>query len=120
MTVDNGFEDQWWNQGPRLVNIGGELKSAAALESMIAARERAGSVDTAEELRAARARFGSIVSPMDDAEPSMISRRASLPSDSPVPSIVDIVSPVSDISSPGPNFRMLRRSLTTRSDELHM
>jgi hypothetical protein len=120
MTVDNGFEDQWWNQGPRLVNIGGELKSASALEEMLVARERAGSVDTAEEIRAARARFGSIVSPLDDAEPSMISRRASLPTDSPVPSIVDIVSPVSDVSSPGPSFRVMRRTLTTRSDELHM
>jgi hypothetical protein len=87
---------------------------------MLVARERAGSVDTAEEIRAARARFGSIVSPLDDAEPSMISRRASLPTDSPVPSIVDIVSPVSDVSSPGPSFRVMRRTLTTRSDELHM
>lgn len=25
MTVDNGFEDQWWNQGTRLVNVAGEL-----------------------------------------------------------------------------------------------
>ncbi|KAI9150177.1 hypothetical protein HJFPF1_09932 [Paramyrothecium foliicola] len=121
MTVDNGFEDQWWNQGPRLVNIGGELKSAAALESMIVPRERAPSVDTAEELRIARARLGSIVSPVvDDAEPSMMTRRASLATDSPVPSIVDIVSPVSDSNSPIPSFRMVRRSMTTRSDELHM
>jgi hypothetical protein len=121
MTVDNGFEDQWWNQGPLLVNIGGELKSAAALENMIATRERAPSVDTAEEIRAARARLGSIVSPAsDDAEPSLPTRRASLPYDSPAPSIVDIVSPVSDISSPIPSFRMMRRTMTTRSDELHM
>lgn len=25
MTIDNGFEDQWWNQGTRVVNVGGEL-----------------------------------------------------------------------------------------------
>lgn len=30
MTVDNGFEDQWWNQGPRLVNVTGDLIPANA------------------------------------------------------------------------------------------
>jgi hypothetical protein len=34
--------------------------------------------------------------------------------------VVDIVSPLSDSSSPLSNFGGLRRSLTTRSDELHI
>lgn len=31
MTVDNGFEDQWWYQGPRLVSVAGDLISPTAL-----------------------------------------------------------------------------------------
>lgn len=31
MTVDNGFEDQWWYQGHRLSNVAGDLISSGSL-----------------------------------------------------------------------------------------
>ncbi|KAI1469221.1 uncharacterized protein F4812DRAFT_457761 [Daldinia caldariorum] len=97
MTVDNGFEHQWWYQGPR--------------QSM----ERWWTRASEEE---------------DDAR-SAVSAQAVLLSDIPPPSALDpddnntllnfndIVSPISEASSPAPNFAYpLHRSLTTRSDEL--
>ncbi|KAI1803553.1 hypothetical protein F4811DRAFT_330848 [Daldinia bambusicola] len=97
MTVDNGFEHQWWYQGPR--------------QPM----ERWWTRASEEE---------------DDAR-SAVSAQAVLLSDIAPPSALDpdddntllnfngIVSPISEESSPAPNFAYpLRRSLTTRSDEL--
>lgn len=45
---------------------------------------------------------------------------ASFQLNSPRSSLVDIVSPVSEFSSPASGYQGLHRSLTTRSDELHM
>jgi hypothetical protein len=39
MTIDNGFEDQWWNQGTRLVNVAGDLVPADFVTSRYAQEE---------------------------------------------------------------------------------
>lgn len=103
MTVDNGFEDQWWYQGPRLVNLAGDLISTAAMRDLIA---NGGTVGWA----------------VADGNPSVAATsRDSFPAvRSPHSSRIDIVSPVSDFPSPVSSFHGLRRSMTTRSDELHM
>ena len=36
MTIDNGFEDQWWNQGTRLVNVAGDLVPTDVVTSQYA------------------------------------------------------------------------------------
>ena len=106
LTVDNGFEDQWWYQGPRLVTIAGDLFAQAPI---VQPSGRDGTI-------------GWAVSQED--RQLFPPRRESLPKSSPrtsaVASAVDIVSPVSDFSSPVSSYQGLRRSLTTRSDELHM
>lgn len=94
MTVDNGFEDQWWYQGPRLVNVAGDLMPPAACAENYHANARV-TFPGAGELVSAHA------------------------ADSPAGTMADIVSPVSDFSSSGSSF-ILRRSPTTRSEELHM
>ncbi|TGJ86247.1 hypothetical protein E0Z10_g2547 [Xylaria hypoxylon] len=97
VTVDNGFENQWWNQGER--------ESIALFPS--------GSADAEEYAR-----------PMSMADAVLLSA-AEPPSGvdtySPnIDSLRDLVSPLSDIS---PTFNMsspLQRSNSTRSDELWM
>jgi hypothetical protein len=102
MTVDNGFEDQWWYQGPRLVNIAGDLVTPATLAERYAP-EGSGSwpatnIDTPSRSPWERHSLGS-----------------------PGHSAVDIVSPISDLSSQDPTYHQpLKRSLTTRSDGLFM
>ncbi|KPM38539.1 hypothetical protein AK830_g8035 [Neonectria ditissima] len=116
VTVDNGFEDQWWYQGSRLVNVGGNL-----LPTTAGARADAdGSDDTVTWADAPQFRASQDGQEYEEdqevAQPSWASFRLT----SPRSSIVDIVSPVSEFSSPVSSYRGLQRSLTTRSDELHM
>lgn len=100
MTVDNGFEDQWWYQGPRLVNIAGDLVTPT----------------TMAERYAPDGRVSWPVANVD-ATGTGVRDRHSL--ESPGHSMVDIVSPVSDFSTSASAYRHpLTRSLTTRSDEL--
>ena len=96
MTVDNGFEDQWWYQGTRWVNIAGELVSPVALREV--------------ELQSGN--MGWAV-----AEGGVVPRD-SLQIHASSSSAIDIVSPMSEFPSPAPSF-VLQRSLTTRSEELH-
>ncbi|KAI1479594.1 hypothetical protein F4774DRAFT_409719 [Daldinia eschscholtzii] len=96
MTVDNGFEHQWWYQGPR--------------ESMERWWTRAG--EEADDARSAVSAEAVLLS--DIAPPSALD-----PEDDNLPNFSDIVSPISEVSSPAPSFaHPLHRSLTTRSDEL--
>lgn len=101
MTVDNGFEDQWWYQGSRLVNVAGQLMSPHDVTETYASDGTVGWA-VAEDEQAARYRR----------RPTQVS--------TPRSSIVDIVSPLSDFPSPVLSYPGLRRSLTTRSDELHI
>ncbi|KAK7393860.1 hypothetical protein QQX98_013357 [Neonectria punicea] len=116
VTVDNGFEDQWWYQGSRLVNVGGNL-----LPTTTSARADADSIDDTatwpgptEFLESQEER--GYQQEQEVAQPSWASFRLN----SPRSSIVDIVSPVSEFSSPVSGYHGRHRSLTTRSDELHM
>lgn len=102
MTVDNGFEDQWWYQGPRLVNIAGDLISSSVMREY---STHGGTVGWA----VADADLSAGISRVDTTR----TRRS--PS-----SGIDIVSPLSETASPVPSVIGLRRTLTTRSDELHM
>ncbi|KAG9251702.1 uncharacterized protein F5Z01DRAFT_262075 [Emericellopsis atlantica] len=104
MTVDNGFEDQWWYQGERLVNIAGDLISPAE----VAQRYAPGTSRVWQPTTPGMAGLG------DGSVDGQISAS---------PSLADVVSPVSDYSSPrsghgspGP----IKRSMTTRSDEMFM
>lgn len=100
MTVDNGFEDQWWYQGPRLVNVAGDLVTPTAIAESYAPD-------------------GRISWPVANIDTTSISPRDCYSLGSPRHSVVDIVSPLSDFSGSASTYRHpLRRSLTTRSDEL--
>ena len=91
MTVDNGFENQWWNQGEREVVADDPITQAF----------------TAPE---PRARTWS---------PASVGLSAGgLPSEE-RHSVASIVSPITNNSdSPLPHFQSLHRSLSTRSEEL--
>ncbi|KAH7122843.1 hypothetical protein EDB81DRAFT_847189 [Dactylonectria macrodidyma] len=118
VTVDNGFEDQWWYQGPRLVNIGGSMLPTTT-STMTAADEH----DIADGTVAWVASNQDQLNQQNRAhqeEDVVHPSWASFQLNSPRSSLADIVSPVSDFSSPVSGYQGLHRSLTTRSDELHM
>jgi hypothetical protein len=91
MTIDNGFEDQWWFQGPR-ETVAGDLHTASALPAPQPTRESLGwaVADTPQGDRASLAMQNTMISPM------------------------------TDYGSPPPSYMRLSRSLTTRSEELFM
>lgn len=98
MTVDNGFESQWWYQGPR-----------ESVEPWWPQEAEDEETDEARTLTTAEALLLSNSEP-----PSAIEY-----SNEPLASFQDMVSPISDTSSPTQSFRgPLYRSLTTRSEEL--
>ncbi|KAH7129297.1 hypothetical protein B0J13DRAFT_453099 [Dactylonectria estremocensis] len=118
VTVDNGFEDQWWYQGPRLVNVGGSMLPTTA-----------GTMTAADDHEIADGTIAWVASNQDQLnqqergyqdEDVVHPSWASFQLNSPRSSLADIVSPVSDFSSPVSSYQGLHRSLTTRSDELHM
>lgn len=76
MTVDNGFEDQWWFQGPRMVTMAGDLIAPASLREVY-------EQGTSEPREYANS-------------PSAYRFQASTPTST----IVDLVSPLSGFSSP--------------------
>jgi hypothetical protein len=100
MTVDNGFEDQWWNQGER------ETMMQASLSPLVSGRRASvtGSPWREHDIPPDRLDF----------EPSGVSPDLT---NSP-PTRSDLVSPLSEYGSS--MYSMPPRSLTTRSDELHM
>lgn len=102
MTVDNGFENQWWYQGQResveswwpqeVENEAGDARTEATAEAMLLP---------------------------DLGSPSTIDYNEDYNEEEQLPNLGDIVSPISDTSSPAQSFsRPLFRSLTTRSEEL--
>ncbi|KAI1262018.1 hypothetical protein F5Y18DRAFT_430519 [Xylariaceae sp. FL1019] len=94
MTVDNGFENQWWNQGARESTTWIPPKTDE---------------DDARPLSPADALL------LSAAEPPSVIEPQSPNSDS----IAAIVSPLSEFSVPSLNFTSnLQRSFSTRSDEL--
>lgn len=109
MTVDNGFEDQWWYQGSRLVNVTGTVLVPTPLPTT--GDGVVGVIGVLPERDAGEIRLRSA---------SLHQSSTSFNPTSPRSSVVDIVSPVSDYPSPMSSYGGLRRSLTTRSDELHM
>ncbi|KAH7322987.1 hypothetical protein B0I35DRAFT_191614 [Stachybotrys elegans] len=103
MTVDNGFEDQWWYQGPRLVNISGEMRFPSS------AGHRGSVVSDSDCV------YSPVEQYMDyDTIPQPLQPV------SPPSTFTELVSPLSQTASPGSGYPALTRSLTTRSDELHM
>ncbi|RSL81950.1 hypothetical protein BHE90_007322 [Fusarium euwallaceae] len=152
MTVDNGFEDQWWYQGPRLVNLHGTvLVPTAVPKSSFHPDFQQGSVGWAvsreeemrqkdiqeqyqrqqqkEELRRQKQHLQQLQQHQQRHHQqqqrlqqleSFVPSTPSFQVVSPRSSVADIVSPLSEYPSPLSSFGGLRRSLTTRSDELHM
>jgi hypothetical protein len=98
MTVDNGFEDQWWYQGSRLVNIAGDLITPTALAARYQA-EMASAWPSAN-----------IESPITGTADMF----------SPSQNSMYMVSPISAGPSPVADHPGLKRSLSTRSEELHI
>jgi len=91
MTVDNGFENQWWNQGERevvTVTEGGAPQLARALSSASAAGWSAVAVSSDRPSSA----MDSIISPISASDEMEM--------------------------SPRPAFQSLQRTLSTRSEEL--
>ncbi|KAI1760901.1 hypothetical protein GGR53DRAFT_469842 [Hypoxylon sp. FL1150] len=98
MTVDNGFESQWWYQGPR-----------ESVETWWPQEAEDEEMDDARTLTTAEALL------LSNSEPPSAVEYSS----EPLASFQDMVSPISDASSPTQSFRGPRhRSLTTRSEEL--
>ncbi|KAI0165054.1 hypothetical protein GGR52DRAFT_575147 [Hypoxylon sp. FL1284] len=98
MTVDNGFENQWWYQGSR-ESVDTWLPQDTDEEDEV---EDARTVTTADALA-----FSSLEPP------------SALEYTNGSPASFHMVSPISDASSPAQSFRSpLHRSLTTRSEEL--
>ena len=97
MTVDNGFEDQWWYQGTRQTTTNAAPSQAPNPASNPQAYFPQGSLGWA------------VASPP--------SRHDRIPSE-----MADLVSPVSDSASSidPPTFCSLTRTLTTRSEELFL
>lgn len=99
MTVDNGFENQWWHQGPR--------ESTNWWPGDLESPDRSSQADAAL---------------LPAAEPSMTQpspkelHTPTTPDDD--PSISSLVSPMSVLSTSPQRNRPLHRSLTTRSEEL--
>lgn len=103
MTVDNGFENQWWNQGQREV-----IPAAAAVHP-----PRLTSDQAREQM--ALGWVGALLPPgsdndLENAEPTTSPNRSNETSFSNM-----VVSPISSYSGPVPG---LSRALSTRSDEL--
>ncbi|KAF5579012.1 hypothetical protein FPANT_9771 [Fusarium pseudoanthophilum] len=146
MTVDNGFEDQWWYQGPRLVHLDGTtvMVPTAVPRSSFHPDHQQSSVGWAvsreeeqqqqdlkyqhqlqqsrreqEQQRYQRNRQRHL-SLQEEQLASFVSPNTSFQPISPRSSLADIVSPLSDYPSPLSSYGGLRRSLTTRSDELHI
>ncbi|EWG53818.1 hypothetical protein FVEG_12164 [Fusarium verticillioides 7600] len=146
MTVDNGFEDQWWYQGPRLVHLDGTtvMVPTAVPRSSFHPDHQQSSVGWAvsreeeqqqqdlkyqhqlqqsrreqEQQRYQRNRQRHL-SLQEEQLASFVSPNTSFQPISPRSSLADIVSPLSDYPSPLSSCGGLRRSLTTRSDELHI
>lgn len=146
MTVDNGFEDQWWYQGPRLVHLDGTtvMVPTAVPKSSFHPDHQQSSVGWAvsreeeqrqkdlkyqhqlqqsrreqEQQRYQRNRQRHL-SLQEEQLVSFVSPNTSFQPVSPRSSLADIVSPLSDYPSPLSSYGGLRRSLTTRSDELHL
>ncbi|GKU10156.1 hypothetical protein FLAG1_11475 [Fusarium langsethiae] len=142
MTVDNGFEDQWWYQGPRLVNIHGNVMVPTAVpKSSFHPDHQQSSVGWAvsheeaqrlknqkdqhqlqqkrQEQQRGKQRHLSL---QEQQLESFVPSNASFQPVSPHSGTgtADIVSPLSDYPSPLSSYGGLRRSLTTRSDELHL
>lgn len=99
MTVDNGFENQWWNQEER-----GERRHLTAVHPPPATRQEA-------QEQMALGWVGALLPPTSSVDDNGMSPEGSLG-----PSLNNlIISPVSSYSGPTGN---LSRSLSTRSDEL--
>ncbi|KAI1395146.1 hypothetical protein F4819DRAFT_501256 [Hypoxylon fuscum] len=100
MTVDNGFENQWWYQGPR--------------ESVETWWPRDGEEELEEDARTLTTAEAMLLS--NSEPPSAIDSNNDQFS-----SFHAMVSPISETSSPTQSFRgPLYRSMTTRSEELWM
>lgn len=105
MTVDNGFENQWWNQDER-----GERRHLTALHPP---PPETGGDERIQEQQMALGWVGALLPPPTS---SSSPDNAMLPEESIGPSFSSmVVSPVSSYSGPSGN---LTRSLSTRSDEL--
>lgn len=106
MTVDNGFENQWWNQDER-----GERRHLEAMHPPPATGEQV-------QEQMALGWVGALLPPSSsfDGNGKRLSFDGMSPEDSVGPSLNNLViSPVSSYSGPVGN---LTRSLSTRSDEL--
>ncbi|KAI0016351.1 hypothetical protein F4780DRAFT_694581 [Xylariomycetidae sp. FL0641] len=104
MTVDNGFENQWWNQGPR------ESTTWYPAEDDDAEEERHLSMSDAMLLSAAE--------PPASAISGFSYGHQRAESEEAESSLNQLVSPLSDVSGPTSFRGNLHRSLTTRSEEL--
>lgn len=98
VTVDNGFENQWWYQGPR------ETTNWWPRDQ--------------EEPRRMSMAEGAVLSITEPISAPLHGWYAPVMADDVAASLSDLVSPISTISSPRHNFRPLRRTLTTRSEEM--
>ncbi|KAL0936714.1 uncharacterized protein CTRU02_208929 [Colletotrichum truncatum] len=106
MTIDNGFEDQWWYQGERqqTANPAGDLFTSSAYATATATAEAVPQTPT--QRSDGRESLGWAVA-QDDSHMSLAGATAYNPS--------LLVSPMSEYASP-----RLHRSLTTRSEELFL
>ncbi|KAK3313933.1 hypothetical protein B0H66DRAFT_607170 [Apodospora peruviana] len=119
MTVDNGFENQWWNQGAREMVPSEEVAAAApSMAATLFNRNRF----SARSLGWAVAETPAARTP---AQPSALT--SAVDNSSPCFHVVDMISPLTEaatLASPPPTYQSfhglqpLQRSMSTRSEEL--
>lgn len=104
MTIDNGFEDQWWNQGERhavpVTSNAGDLITSNPNQTP--PQQHAG-----HEWSPAAALGWTPIPPSGAADERLAFSTAN-----------NLVSPITDYDSPPPVYNRLNRTLSTRSDEL--
>ncbi|OHE98523.1 hypothetical protein CORC01_06144 [Colletotrichum orchidophilum] len=108
VTVDNGFENQWWYQGERqqIAPVAGDLHTTATMASTTATAEAVPQTPVQQLGYDTRESMGWATAP-GDSHASMMSATIYNPS--------VLVSPMSEYASP-----RLHRSMTTRSEELFL
>ena len=104
MTIDNGFEDQWWNQGERepvpAATVAGDLITSNP-------NPQAAQQAVTSDWSPAAALGWTPVPPQGAADERLAFSTAN-----------NLVSPITDYGSPPPVYNRLNRTLSTRSDEL--
>jgi hypothetical protein len=108
MTIDNGFEDQWWNQGERqpMATLAGDLITSPPVAPPQHGQPHLSSSLSMHDFASATLGWTSAL-PQGAADERLAFATAN-----------NIVSPMTEYGSPAPAYTGLNRTMSTRSEEL--